>query len=252
MRACAYVLIAIAPTSNSQCPHHANPSRGRGVIGDLITPETMNIDTASEASFHFSRPKLLSHKSRSQVFLCDYSSAGNNSVSACIVKVFTTRDNVSYRKESSVYSLASGSLGLASGSNALPAKLGSGEWDATRYQEFLGGKFPSAMRRSETGVNVIVLAYIESFNALAMGESLETRIRGAKAALLTLQILHTNGIVHGDISVNNVLIQRYRDRYTATWIDFSTSVINPTRARIALEWRNAIDYFSQLVPSSCL
>jgi RIO-like serine/threonine protein kinase len=240
MRACAHV--SIAPISID--------SYIQGALS-VITPDTMNIDTASEAPFQFSRPKLLSHKPRSQVFLCDYSSTGSDSVSACIIKVFTARDKVSYRKESSVYSLARGS-GLASGLNALPTKLGSGEWDATRYQEFIGGKFPSAMRRSEVGVDVIVLAYIESFNAFGMSESLETRIRGAKSALRTLQTLHTNGIVHGDISVNNVLIQRYRDSYTATWIDFSASVINPTRARIALEWRNAIDYFSQLVPSSCL
>jgi RIO-like serine/threonine protein kinase len=133
----------------------------------------------------------------------------------------------------------------------LPTQLAAGAWDITRYQAFLGGKFPSTLRRHETGVNVIVLSYIDSFDAFSHTESSEARLKGVKAALRSLRALHEIGILHGDISAENTLVQRRGDVYAATWIDFSSSIVKPSPARVASEWRDAIDYFSILVCGFC-
>lgn len=203
------------------------------------------MSTASEdIPFNFSRPTLLSHKPRCQVFSCQYSVAGSNSISPCVLKIFTTRDNAAYQKELAVYTLASKAK---SSTKALATQLAAGAWDITRYQTFLGGKFPSALRRHETGVNVIVLSYIDSFEAFSRAESSEVRLKGVKAALRSLRALHEIGILHGDISAENTLVQRHGDVYTAVWIDFSSSIVKSSPERVASEWRNAIDYFSELV-----
>ena len=54
---------------------------------------------------------------------------------------------------------------------------------------------------------------------------------------------------HGDVSVQNLLIQREkRFGYSIYWIDFSASTVEASPERISHEWTKALEYFSDFVP----
>jgi serine/threonine protein kinase len=194
--------------------------------------------------FKLSKPRLVSHKPRTQVFFADRSIAAEKVDRVhCIVKVFSPRSKISYDKEIATYTLVSDAA-----PNVVPVLLWSGVWTVARYRQFIGEKLPTVLRRTENQLHIIVLSYLDGIDAFSDNETTETRQNAAKAALHALARLHSIGIVHGDISGDNVIIQRKTGpSYSATWIDFSASVTSPSKADVSYEWQKAVDYFSQLV-----
>jgi RIO-like serine/threonine protein kinase len=205
------------------------PSEGSDVNGD-----------SHNEPFVLSKPRLVNHKTRTQVFSCDY--AGAERITPCIVKLFSPRSKANYEKEVAAYTSAASHQ-----QSSLPIKLWSGVWSVARYQQFIGNKFPSVLRRTENQLNVILLSYVESIDALSPDESPEIRQRAVKAALRALQVLHSIGIVHGDVSRDNVLLHQNGAHWEATWIDFASSIVDPSKRDVTHEWQKAIEYFSNLV-----
>src|ERR1700676_606381 len=128
------------------------PSEGSDVSGD-----------SHNEPFAFSKPRLVNHKTRTQVFSCHYhASAERITPSPCIIKLFSPRSKATYEKEVTVYTKAS-----SHPQSPLPIKLWSGVWSVARYQQFVGTKFPSFLRRTENQLNVILLSYVERIDALS-------------------------------------------------------------------------------------
>lgn len=192
--------------------------------------------------FEFLLPRLLSHKPRSQVVLCDYISDESSPFSECVVKVFPPKGRVAYEKELSAYSVLEKEHKSIS-----PRNIWSGNWSAERYQEFLGGMLPSVLRRAETEVSVIALSFVKGSNVFSPRLPTETRIAAVKSALRSLRSLHRIGIVHGDISTENVIIRSAGDHFFAFWIDFSSCNISASKKAMLHEWEKANKYFSQTV-----
>lgn len=197
--------------------------------------------SAARLPFHVYQPRLLTSKSRSQVFQCQYTDESGNSDTPCVVKVFTARAKVAYEKEAAVYSaIDSHSL------HVVPTRLWSGLWTTDQYTSFLAGKLPSIVRRQETQVSVIVLTYINNASPLStLGTSI--RIQAVKVALRALRLLHESNIVHGDPSADNVLIRQRDNSVSAIWIDFSASAINSSKEDRSFEWQKATEYYSEFV-----
>jgi RIO-like serine/threonine protein kinase len=201
-------------------------------------------DSASiTESLSFISPKLLSHKPHSQVILCSVRSAAENTKTQCVLKFFPPKANAAFRQELLVYSKATTSESLQ---EIIPEKLWSESWTASRYHKFLAN-LPSVLAKSDRKVDVLAISYIEDSDALIESEPPELHIYAAKAALRALQELHENKIVHGDVSVDNLLVQREFDQYFAYWVDFSQSRLNAKQRDITYEWQKAVDYFADLV-----
>lgn len=187
-----------------------------------------------------SKPRLISHKPRTQVLQCDYTDESGQACT-CIVKLFSPRAKVGFGRERDVYWLGNVQKG-----NITASALWSGLWTSTQYQSFLGGNLPSMLRRTEHQVRVLVLSSISN-STLLRNVGLSSRLAAVKASLQSLRALHDVGIVHGDPSADNVLIQMCGDRLTATWIDFSASVIKPSEFDVSHELQKATEYFAQFV-----
>jgi len=193
----------------------------------------------SDNPFTFLRPKLLSHKGRHQVVLSVAQDAESGEETPCVVKFFSPNARHAFQRELSVYS-------YEGTEDARPQKLWSGAWPSSEYLEFLRN-LPSVLRKSDGQVYALVLTYVESIDSLAPSQPTELQKHAVKAALLSLRRLHSVGIVHGDISVENLLLQQNGHNLEATWIDFSSSSVQASMAMIEQEWEQAITYFSQLV-----
>jgi len=205
----------------------------------MRSPTDQPSGSAQDIPFTLLRPRLLKHKPRSQVVQCEYAEATGND-RACIVKLFSPRARLAFENELLVYSIEEAQSELAS-------KLWSGLWTTQQYHSFLGGNLPSMLRRPENQVRVLVLSPVPNSIPLSDVDD-PLRVTASRAAMKALQRLHRLGIVHGDPSASNVLIDRAGQ--TATWVDFSTSVLRPTAADISHEWQRAADYFSQFVSTS--
>lgn len=197
-------------------------------------------DGADDPPPFLSKPRLISHKPRTQVLQCDYTDEIAGQASTCIVKLFSPRAKVAFEKERDVYWHERVQRGtIASG-------LWSGLWTSNQYQSFLGGNLPSMLRRTEHQVRVLVLSSIPNSTPMS-NVDISNRMAAVKAALQSLRGLHAVGIVHGDPSASNVLIQGSGDGITATWIDFSASVTKPSEGDVSHELQKAIEYLAQFV-----
>lgn len=119
------------------------------------------------------------------------------------------------------------------------------------YKQIIG-RLPSVLGRSETLIHVLMISFVKALNDISHLTPDSMQKLAAKAALSALKILHFLEIAHGDISERNVLVQRTNDGYSATWVDLSSSVSRASHAILSREWKNAIEYFSQLVWSQFL
>jgi serine/threonine protein kinase len=204
-------------------------------------PDQQLLDGTDRFPFSLSAPRLLSHKPRSQVIQCDYTEGNENTNTACMVKLFSPRARVAYEKEEAVYSLEE-----VQKANITASRIWSGLWTSSQYQTLLDGKLPSILRRTENQVRVLVLSHIERSKPLSRFTA-SSRLQAVRAALRELRRLHTLGIVHGDPSADNVLIQVNGEKIRAKWIDFSASVTTPSETDTAYEWQKAIEYYSDFV-----
>lgn len=196
--------------------------------------------SVSDEPFTFLRPKLLSHKPQRQVVLAEANNVEGGTAPPCILKLFSPKAIVAFERELSVYS--------SDGAQEVrPQKLWSGSWKSSKYLEFLRGNLPSILRKSDPQVYVLVLSYVESIDALPPSQSTDLQIHAVKAALHSLRVLHSAGIVHGDVSCDNLLLQQDDNQFFALWIDFSSSSVNSSVASAEHEWQKAVAYFSRLV-----
>jgi hypothetical protein len=193
--------------------------------------------------FDYSRPKLLSHKSRSQVIQTNFTDPESKRPSTCVLKFFIPRDYIQYEKEVSAYSTV-GDAGV--NPQPLADKLWTGSWTVAQYQKFIGN-FPSILRKSDKLIHVLMISFIKDAQQLSSITSISRQKQAVRAVMGSLRLLHNLGIAHGDVADSNVLLQSLEDSYSATWVDFSASVTKAPDAMLEAEWRKAVDYFSQLV-----
>lgn len=195
--------------------------------------------------FRFSNPKLVSQKVRTQVILCDAFDFEDQRQISCVLKFFSPNAESAYQRELAVYSSVELSAELQ---EIVPSKLWSGTWSSTKYRNLLGKHLPTSwLRKSDRQLSVIVLTYI--YNTEPISDAPEgLRLFLARAALHSLRRLHAAQIKHGDVSADNLLIQREDGRgYLPFWIDFSSSAVGASQVSILHEWEKAVDYFSDLV-----
>lgn len=196
--------------------------------------------------FTYLKRKLLSQKSKSQVILCDFFESDPRNINQCVLKLYHPSNEAAYINELIVYDLRSSNPELI---EIVPERLWTGAWNARTYRKFIGEDFPSLLRkweRRDKAVLVHVIEYIEDVGPLhALPEDLQPFI--VKAALHSLRALHKAGIAHGDVSNQNMLVTKNNDSYGIEWIDFGASSPTASPALIALEWENAVSYFSDLV-----
>lgn len=200
--------------------------------------------TAEDEPFLFQRPRLLSHKSESQVIYCDAFDIESRELGSCVLKFFPPKAHSRFERELEVYDIASKSNTLQ---EAVPRRLWSGSWDSKRYQKFLEGRLRSILRKGDKHVDLVALEYIQWSDVISESHPLELRIHAAKSALRSLRVLHDNGIIHGDFSIENILFQKFESYYLAILIDFSASRLGNTGAEMVYEWEWALDYLSTAV-----
>jgi serine/threonine protein kinase len=194
-------------------------------------------------SLEYLKPRLLSQNSKTQVILCDTFEGDIRNINPCVLKLFHPSVKALYANELAVYELRSSIPDLV---DIVPERLWSGRWSAGRYREFIGNGFPNLLRKSDKHILVLAIEYIEDVGPLhVLPEDLRSYI--VKAALHSLRALHTAGILHGDVSNQNMLVTKTDERYEIEWIDFGASSTAASPDLIALEWENAINYFSDLV-----
>ena len=198
-----------------------------------------------DVPFSYYEPKLLRHKAQHQVFLCDYDTFPNptgGSNLSCILKLFSSRAQNSFKREVSAYTVIESNLIY---SKPVAKKLWSGRWDASKYKEFVQvGNFPSVLRRSERNINVLMISFIKHGKELSRISLTEQSVR---AAIKALQTLHSVGIAYGNISTSQVLVWRERERYEAKWVDLSSSIVGASQRVLSREWQSCLEYFSKLV-----
>ena len=193
----------------------------------------------SRDPFTFQRPKLLSHKAGHQVVLSVAQNGQDGNTTPCVLKFFSPKCRAAFERELSVYN-------YEEIEEARPQKLWSGTWPSSKYTEFLSN-LPSILRQSDSRVYTLVLGYVEGIEAFVPSQPIELQKHAVKAALLSLRKFHSAGIVHGDVSVGNLLLQRSGDKLEAIWIDFSSSIVKASTAMAEYEWEQAVAYFSHLV-----
>ena len=200
----------------------------------------MRVSTsACHDPFTYQRPKLLSHRAGHQVVLSVAQNPEVGDATPCVLKFFSPKCRDAFERELSIYD-------YREIEEARPQKLWSGIWPSSKYSEFLS-KLPSISRQSGSRVHTLVLSYVEGIEAFVPSQPMEFQKYAAKAALLSLRKFHSAGIVHGDVSVDNLLLQKSEDKLEAIWIDFSSSIVKASKAMVEHEWEQAVTYFSHLV-----
>ena len=194
----------------------------------------------------FTRPRVLSTTPHSQVvrFAVQIPPSREKSKESfeCVLKFFTIDSQVSYKKELAAYAALA-----EQGISDCPSALGHAEWSSEKYLKTLG-KRPKALIDSkyESMIFVIMLQHVHGSVPLSSIANISPEI--AKATLLSLSHLHAAGIVHGDISLDNILVTEGKDKtFKLTWIDFSCSWTNASQKQIEWETEIAAMYVAQWV-----
>jgi serine/threonine protein kinase len=200
--------------------------------------------STTEGPFLFLRPSLISHTAQSQVIECEAHDKSHGDRQGCILKFFSPRAESALKQELAVYTKVKGDEELG---GFVPRLLWSGTWPSQSYRSFIG-RFPSLLRKSDRSVRLIAIELIiNAIQNFPASEPPELHVYAIKTALHALQLLHSNGIVHGDISVDNIIFRREAEFYDAFWIDFSSAIIDASPEDVAYEWQKAVQYFSHLV-----
>jgi len=196
----------------------------------------------------FVRPLLLRHSPASQVIECDAIDNEDGFSQPCVLKFFAPKAEAAFRRELAVYTKTNKEEILG---NVVPLLLWEGEWSSAKYKTFIGN-FPTLLRKSDRAVKFLAIHRItNTVYDFPTGEPVELQPYAVKTALHGLQILHSFDIVHGDVSVQNLLLRRNSEYYDALWIDFSSSIVDASEQDMRYEWQKAVQYFSNLV-CSCL
>jgi len=92
-------------------------------------------------------------------------------------------------------------------------------------------------------VYVIMLEHIEAIPLSSITPTMEL----IKGALSSLSELHGLGIVHGDISMDNILVIKESGGLEVMLIDYSSSWLDASQEQEDWEFLRAAEYFAHLV-----
>jgi RIO-like serine/threonine protein kinase len=190
----------------------------------------------------FSDIQELSTNSFSQVILCNYRLPGRRllTVSQCVLKIFTQRFVARFDREVEIYA----ELAAANTSLQYPAPLGSSQWSLDKYKKVLGRLASSEIENSgDSDVFVFMLEYVDAPNL----STIELTPEIAKACILELKKLHKLGIVHGDVSADNILYLKTEASFKVVWLDFASSWTSASSGMLAAESKRAALYFARMV-----
>jgi RIO-like serine/threonine protein kinase len=146
-----------------------------------------------------------------------------------------------YEKELQTYDL----LYQATTTFEFAKPIGYAEWSAAKYAKIIGKGIRSILDPNDTTIFVLLLKYVAAKPLSEISASPEI----AAEALNMLARLHELGVVHGDISRDNILVMDSQDGKTPTvvWIDFAASWRFASLQQVAWEMELAADYFEQWV-----
>jgi|SRR5271156_3363013 len=194
----------------------------------------------------FTRPRVLSTTPHSQVvrFAVQIPDSAENSTEPfeCVLKFFTNYSEISYKKELAAYAALS-----EHGISDFPTVVGHAEWSTEKYRKTLGKRKKALVDGNyESVIFVIMLEYVHGSLPLSSIANISPEI--ARATLASLSNLHAAGIVHGDISQDNILVTESKTKTVKlTWIDFSCSWTNASQKQIQWETEIAATYLAQWV-----
>lgn len=192
----------------------------------------------------FSRPRLLSTGIHGQVIRCEYrvSRKTTSKNANCVLKFFPPRFKTCFDRERAIYQQL-----LDSNTSLQYVKpLGFAEWPSAKYLKTIGRGITAIENGTSSTVHVLMLEYEESSPLSSVPISLAL----AKSSIACLNMLHQLGIVHGDISTDNILVVERNGLTDVVWIDFSGSWSDASPNQIALEARRAAEYFAHLVQNA--
>jgi serine/threonine protein kinase len=191
----------------------------------------------------FTRPRFLSTGFHSQVILCNTRLSGKSVYKpiTCVLKFFPGRFELFFEKELQAYRR------LLDSKTTLkyPKPLGFAEWPTAKYIKTIGRSIePLEGADTESAIFVLLLEYVETRDVSSNSVTIEVAV----AALESLNMLHQEGIVHGDISIGNTLaFENDVGETDVMWIDFSCSWTDASPKQIEWEWQRAVEYFAKLV-----
>jgi serine/threonine protein kinase len=198
----------------------------------------------------FSRPIWLSSAPTHQVirFTARFPRSAKKQAETvdCVLKLFTSAARTSYDKEVAVYAR----LNEIDSKIPRPKLLGCAEWSREKYAKTVGKGIPllPAGTKFDSLVFVLMLEFLERSQPISTIATIPLDL--AKSALSHLDQLHSLAIVHGDISLSNILIissDQADEPFNTAWVDFSSSWTDASSKQILWEHERAIEYFSQWV-----
>lgn len=190
----------------------------------------------------FSRPRLLSTGIHGQVVHSEYRVSQISRPKNCVLKFFPARFKACFDREKVIYQQL-----LDSNTAVQYVKpLGIAEWPSAKYLKTIGRRITPIKNGTSSTVYVLMLEYEKSSSLSSVPMSLPL----AKSSIACLNMLHQLGIIHGDISTDNVLVVERDGLMDVLWIDFSCSWGDASPGQIALEARRAAEYFALLVQNS--
>jgi serine/threonine protein kinase len=161
---------------------------------------------------------------------------------SCVLKFFALKSRAAYDKEVAVYWWLHNSGRTMKNYSRL---LGYDQWMAAKYVKTIGRGIKSILSKNpDPHIYVLMLKDIENSSPMS---SVTITPAIAAAALTNLAILHETGVVHGDISTDNILVLEEEESVRVFWIDFSSSCTNASSIQTAWEMDRAAEYFSQWV-----
>lgn len=189
----------------------------------------------------FTRPRFLTSGFHSQVILCNCRLSGRSADKpiTCVLKFFPSRFQLCFEKEIHAYRR------LLESNTTLkyPKPYGYAEWPTAKYIKTIGRNIVPLIG-ADNNVFVLILQYVEVGDTSSSSISLELAV----AAMESLNLLHKEKIVHGDISIDNILAIENETTADITWLDFSCSWTDASMKQIQWEWDKAAEYFAKLVP----
>jgi RIO-like serine/threonine protein kinase len=183
----------------------------------------------------FTRPHILTALPNSQVIRCQTRSLKGHSAET-ILKFYSFENRIAYDKEVKVYRYLQGK---PTEKLHIAKCLGHAEWSHSKYVKVVSKKNASIAIGLNSTIYVVMLQPIPNAQQLASLSSLPLSL--VVSALSQLWELHVLEIIHGDISLTNILVN---DDDVVTWIDFSCSWTKASSEQIRWEMDTAKEYFA--------
>ena len=194
----------------------------------------------------FTHIQLLHTSNRNQIVRCNYKKG--RKVNSCVLKLFPTKFRLSFEQERETYNKL-----LDANTNLLyPLPLGYTKWSVAKYEEVIGSTIGSILDgtpSNDSGVYVLMLHFIENAKQL---DKVYPSLQLAIEIIASLDNLHRIRIVHGDLSLSNILLikESLTDVGKIMFLDFASSWTNASRKQLEWETKNAVEFFAAWVHNS--